>query len=240
MRVRNVYACLVFAGALLMTCIVPVTSYASESDPPKGKALFRDTFAKSPETPWEWIRENPEAHRVTKNGLEIKLEPGGLMGGGKDAKNILVRPLPAEAMFVSVHVRVEHASQFEQAGLILYRDDDNYIKLVKEWVDGKLNVVFIYEIDAEAKAVRIAPHPPKAVTLALERVPDGIRGWYWDRKTTPVDLGLAEFPIGEPDGEIWPRIGLFTQSGEAGADRWAAFRRFALFPQPRFPKPSSQ
>ena len=95
---------------------------------PDPSVLCQDEFTSPPAAPWTWIRENPQAHKID-GGLQIKIEPGGLMGGGKDAKNILIRPLPAEAKSVSVSVDTDHKSQYEQAGLNLYRGDDDYIKL---------------------------------------------------------------------------------------------------------------
>ncbi|MGC9329722.1 MAG: hypothetical protein ACP5I1_18960, partial [Candidatus Hinthialibacter sp.] len=60
---------------------------------------------------WSWVRENSETYRISEKGLEIQLEPGSLMGGGKGVKNILVRPLPGEAKQVSVEVEFKPENQ---------------------------------------------------------------------------------------------------------------------------------
>ena len=114
--------------------VLILMAFLSCSGTLSGESLpWKESFAAAPAAPWAWIRENPATHRLAPNGLEIRLEPGGLMGGGKDAKNILVRPLPEKASAVGVNLRFDPVEQYEQAGLILYGDDDNYIKLVRKW-----------------------------------------------------------------------------------------------------------
>lgn len=210
---------------------------AAECAPPGDSTgvLFFDSFQKAPVEPWTWIRENPRAHRSTEGGLEIRLEPGGLMGGGRDAKNILVRPLPIESKFVSVYVKADHKSQYEQAGLILYGDDDNYVKLVLEMVDGRLWIVFIAEIEAAPKLLGRSPAPGGGLWVGLAFEGGKVTGHAWNGRGKHNVVGTGRFPV-----KPGLRVGVFTQSGQAGADRWATFRDFRIYrsepPVPNVPE----
>ena len=185
--------------------------------------LFVDPFLSPPARPWTWIRESPE-NRKTDGGLCIRLEPGGLMGGAKDARNILIRPLPAEARSVAVNVETHHASQFEQAGLILYGDDDNYVKLVREFVDGSTWIVLVVEVAARPNVAAKVPLPEGETTwLCMEIQGEKIKASGWGDSKAVVTVGEVDFPP-----EILRRVGIFTQSGQAGADRWARFRDFSI------------
>ncbi|MFB3786849.1 MAG: DUF1349 domain-containing protein [bacterium] len=210
---------LVFILAVFLSCS---GTLSGESLP------WKESFAAAPGAPWTWIRENPAAHRQGQDGLEIRLEPGGLMGGGKDAKNILARPLPEPATAVSVHLRFAPVEQYEQAGLILYGDDDNYIKLVKEMVDGQPWVVMAVEIQAEIKFLNKLPLPETGdpsevpVTLSLEVSPEGVKGVF--KHGASVEMaGNYPFPL-----DPRPRVGIFTQGGRENAERWARFADFTI------------
>jgi regulation of enolase protein 1 (concanavalin A-like superfamily) len=193
---------------------------------------IHESFFEQPADPWEWIRENPATHKSGPDGLQIMIEPGGLMGGGKDARNILVRPLPRQAQSVSVQVAAQHQSQYEQAGLILYVDDDNYIKFVLEMVDGKFNAVMVVEREAEILGVFPVPNEKPFAHLVMKFEEGKVVCWAdnqareqdaEDLQDTAVKVGEFPYPM-----TPWPRIGVFTQSGEMGALRWATFTNFHI------------
>ncbi|HPO08631.1 MAG TPA: DUF1349 domain-containing protein [bacterium] len=189
-----------------------------------GEEIFRDVFKVNPEEPWAWIRENKEFHRSGEKGLEIRPEPGGLMGDGQDAKNILVKPLPPDAYLVTVYVQANHRSQYEQGGLILYLDDNNYIKFVLEMVDGKHWFVLVCELDAKPKVINKLPASEKGGWIILQLKDQTVTAFSCDGKVGTVKIGTADFPM-----EPRPRIGIFTQSGEPGSDRWVTFRDFVIY-----------
>jgi len=202
-----------------------LTGCATTPDQPPGDptVLFQDSFQSAPAAPWSWIRENPGAHRSGESGLQIKIEPGGLMGVGKDARNILVCPLPDGARSVSVGVDTDHKSQYEQAGLNLYVDDDNYIKLVREFVNGETWIVLVVEMGATPKVVNKTAPPRGSTRVGFNFTDRGVTAMCWGDSGELTKVGDAEFPMTPR-----PRIGVFTQSGQPGADRWATFTDFLI------------
>lgn len=187
-------------------------------------AISVESFQKSPEKPWEWIRENPATHRSSEKGLEIQLEPGGLMGGGKDAKNILVRPWPDKVQTVSVKIELQQENQFEQGGLILYGDDDTYIKLVGELVDGVRYIVMVVEVGAEIKGLQKISAPEGANRIAFSFEGEKVHVWAFNAEKRFQRFAETPFPM-----ETRPRIGVFTQSGHPGVERWARFWDFGMY-----------
>ncbi|MEW6238257.1 MAG: DUF1349 domain-containing protein [Candidatus Omnitrophota bacterium] len=194
----------------------------ADMSPKDPKAIVEDAFLASPAAPWTWVRENPAAHKIDQ-GLLILLEPGGLMGEGKDAKNILVRPLPPQAKSVSVCVEANHEAQYEQAGLILYHDDDNYIKLMKEFVDGQTWIVLVAEAAANPRVVNKIPSPPNPTWVGFNFAVKGASAVCWGSDGAVTQVGGADFTM-QPS----PRIGVFTQSGQPNANRWARFADFKI------------
>ncbi len=203
-------------------------SVASENT---GAILYKDSLKSPPAKPWEWIRENPNAHKSGESGLQIMIEPGGLMGAGKDAKNILVRPLPEKAKSVMVQVDADHKTQYEQAGLILYQDDDTYIKLVMEMVNEEVWIVFVVEIETKAKVVNKVARPKGDVWVAFDFEGDEVRTSCWGKEGKKIEIGSTKFPM-----KPRPRVGVFTQSGQPNSNRWAQFRNFIISTVPAKPE----
>jgi beta-glucosidase len=82
---------------------------------------------------WGWIRENKSNWSLTKSAgaLVIKGEKGDITGTTNNAANILLQSANTDWTIVSKIVYSRKPSGFnQQGGLIVYQDDDNYVKLV--------------------------------------------------------------------------------------------------------------
>src|SRR5215212_1009682 len=113
-------------------------------------AVIQDSLNNPPAAPRQWVREDREHWRIEQEKLEILCQAGTLWLKKNDAKNLLVRPWPADAANADVTLTVHFAPENggEQAGMMLYFDDDNYVKLVRESLQGKRWVVFGREENA--------------------------------------------------------------------------------------------
>ena len=122
----------------------------------ESRVVFEDTFEQDALADgWRWHRENPETWRLRDGGLEIRVEPGR----GESVKNVLWRDAPdrqkrAYAIEVTVTNHTVPTTQWEQAGLILYRHGVPVVKVGKELVDGKLCVI-PGEVAMDAATVRL-------------------------------------------------------------------------------------
>src|SRR5688572_7437901 len=111
----------------LLTLVLLLAAAPTEGD------VMHDALDKVPQPPWAWVREDRENSRVEGGKLQIRALRGTLWKGQpNDAKNLLVRPWPAEAGedgVVSVTVRFSPERGGEQAGVMFYLGDDDYIKI---------------------------------------------------------------------------------------------------------------
>jgi O-antigen/teichoic acid export membrane protein/regulation of enolase protein 1 (concanavalin A-like superfamily) len=132
--------------------------------------LFSDDFKGKLGEGWSWVRENPATWRISERGLQIRIEPGNMWGGQNNARNLLVRALPAtvqEHIEVSVALENRPTNQYEQVDLVWYYDDSNMVKLGQELVDGKLCIVMGREEGDKTRTIAIVPLDPSSAQVEV-------------------------------------------------------------------------
>jgi regulation of enolase protein 1 (concanavalin A-like superfamily) len=145
--------------------------------------------------------------RNSHDTIAITTCSGSMWGKGNSCKNLLLtQSLVANSV---IELTVDILPQFngEQGGLILYVDDDNYIKLVREMVDGRQAVVLANEIKGGTTTNMVADFQSPRVGLRM--VIEGERltvGWK-SPKADIYDTEQFEYWLGHMP-EV--RIGIFT------------------------------
>jgi len=188
------------------------------------KVLFEERFDGRLQDGWQWVREDPTEWRICDSRLEVRSQPGRIWGGN-DAKNVLLRgTLKPQNMAASVSVAHQPGEKWEQAGLLWYADDDNFVKLISEHIDGKMYVVTAREREGKGAVVGKIEVPSANLQLRLQVQADRVTGqWRLKPDDTWSDAGTCEF---EAQGES--RFGLFTQNGPPNETRWVRFDDFAV------------
>jgi beta-glucosidase-like glycosyl hydrolase len=81
---------------------------------------------------WQWIRENQATHSAAKNAgsLTITSEPGDVSEGSNNAKNILLQSANSDWTIETKLVCSRTPSQPENTGILVYENDDNFVKLM--------------------------------------------------------------------------------------------------------------
>lgn len=81
---------------------------------------------------WLWIRENKSGYSVSKNtgALTITTEPGDVSEASNNAKNILLQSANSDWVAETKLVGSRTPSQPENAGVLAYQDEDNFVKLM--------------------------------------------------------------------------------------------------------------
>ena len=187
------------------------------------QAWNTDTLDKS----WCWIREDTTAWSLDNSKLLLKTLPGTLWGENNTARNILLRSEFTIVPGFTSEVTVKNKPEFqgEQAGLIWYNDDANYIKLVKENLGGQVWIVLARE-QADFP-VLVAKVPIQTVTVCL--------------RLTLVDNMVIGFV--QPSGsKVWSRVGecalvndiatqpgVFTHGAPVDSDRWVTLSHFHIY-----------
>jgi regulation of enolase protein 1 (concanavalin A-like superfamily) len=111
----------------------------------------------------------------------------------------------------------------EQAGLIWYLDDDNYIKLVKESLEGDEWIVLAREQGVQPELISKTRIAVKIAELQLKYLDSIFHGQF---HTSPKDdwQVVSDCPLLEAAAL---KIGLFTHSGPQEIDRWIEMHAFA-------------
>jgi acetyl esterase/lipase/regulation of enolase protein 1 (concanavalin A-like superfamily) len=188
------------------------------------KMLFEEHFDGRLQDGWQWVREDPTEWRIRDNQLEVRSQPGHIWGGN-DAKNVLLRgPLKPQNLAASVNVAHQPGEKWEQAGLLWYVDDDNFVKLISEFIDGKMYVVTGRKQGGKLAVIGKLEVPSANVQLRLRVQTGRVTGqWRLKPEDSWSDAGACEL---EANGE--PRFGLFTQSGPQNETRWVRFDDFIV------------
>lgn len=91
--------------------------------------IFRDGFDGALGEGWRWIRENPATWGLTSSHLGIALESGDLwQHWTNNAKNALIRPVGTGDFVATLRVDVYLAADINQVLILLYNDDDTYVR----------------------------------------------------------------------------------------------------------------
>ncbi|MFI6597715.1 ThuA domain-containing protein [Nonomuraea sp. NPDC050536] len=78
---------------------------------------------------WSVIREDQNL-KVADGKLVIPTSNTDLYGAGGNTSNIVVQPAPSGAWTATAKVTLNARDRYQQAGLVLYGDDNNYAKMV--------------------------------------------------------------------------------------------------------------
>lgn len=101
----------------------------------------RDDFSNSAlNAMWNWVREDASRWSLTANpgSLRIGTQPGELFETSNTAKNVLLRNAPDGDWTMTTKLSFNPNAGNQQAGLIVYQDDNNYLKLVRGYTSANI------------------------------------------------------------------------------------------------------
>jgi len=194
-----------------------------------GEVPFHDDFKGKLGEGWSWVREHPEAWRVTQRGLEVLIEPGNMWGPQNNARNVLIRSAPditRDEIEVSVSVENKPTNQYEQVDLVWYYDDGNMVKLGEELVDGKLSVVMGREENDKTRTVAIIPLESTSVRLRFFAKENRIHGQFSTSDAKEWrDVGECNLPA---PAKGTAKISLQFYQGAEKVEHWARVTEFSI------------
>lgn len=171
-------------------------------------ATATDEFSGGLGPRWSWVRPPPPgSYGVAGGALRMATQAGDLFEGGNTAP-VLAEPAPLADYTVEVRMRLNVPAagccdNFVQAGVVLERDDDNYIKLVH---------TARFETRQTEFAKEVYPVPP-----GYPRYGNTVVGppaeWTYLRivkRTRPNDETYTAYT--SRDGEHWVRGGTWTHA----------------------------
>ncbi|TYC03947.1 DUF1349 domain-containing protein [Micromonospora sp. WP24] len=177
---------------------------------------------------WSVVREN-QLYSVSNGALRLPTAVGDLYGARNDATNLVLQPAPSGPWQATTRFTLPVTTNWQQAGLLVYGDDDNYAKLDLLY-SGSRRVEFIRETaGAPRNEAADSVAAPAGDTLYLRLNSDGTN------LTAAVSADGQTFtPVGRSAalaGITNPRIGLFALNGGTDAPVVeAAFDWFQVSP----------
>ncbi|MYX76107.1 family 43 glycosylhydrolase [Streptomyces sp. SID3915] len=150
----------------------PVVSRVPQAGPGRPLPAFSDEFdaATVPGTtegsPWRWVRGPASGVRATGGSLSWPTQDAELYLGDNSA-SVLLRDAPPGDFTVETKLRFAPAQAAQQAGLVLYENDDRWFKLVHSVLpltNGDGAVLHVSEFGKEGE--RPTTTPPTAVANA--------------------------------------------------------------------------
>jgi regulation of enolase protein 1 (concanavalin A-like superfamily) len=214
--------------------LLAVLAMAAASDAARAAAdevLFKEEFASRLTDGWSWVREDPKAWKVEKGALVLRTLPGYLHARSNDSKNILLRPVPDARdgrLAVEVYLESEPRTTYEHAGPVWYYDDDNYVSLFKEFLDGKPKLQMVTEKDARPQFA-VAAYEAKGVWLRLLVAGTKVTSQYRaSEKDDWKEVGTSDLPAA---GKA--RVGVMAGGAPKDAERFVRFEHFRIVRLPK-------
>jgi cytochrome c len=178
---------------------------------------------------WSVVRQDQNMS-VGGGTLNLPAQPGDLYGGRNDAKNLVLRDMPAGPWVATAKLNFEGTAQYHQAGLIVYGDDSNFTKFgrIAHTTAGDEKFEFIYENagtprnDAQDSTANIPAAFPDDFYVRITSDGTNVTGDY------STD-GSAWTPVGRPAPiAANAKIGLFAFSNDGTGNPVAAIDSFTL------------
>jgi len=169
-------------------------------------ALFRDDFSgPALAAGWTWARENPATWSLANGNLQIELEYGDLWEGWtNNCRNLLLRTPPlSDDYTVETHLSATLVANINQALIILYGDDNNYVRFgLIRCCGGVLNVNHVHEIGAVPQPQIQTSYGSGDVYLRIVKTGGSASlqyssdGTSWSTHTTIPSLGFSISGVG--------------------------------------------
>ncbi|WP_244286359.1 DUF1349 domain-containing protein [Cellulosimicrobium cellulans] len=182
---------------------------------------------------WSIVREDPTGYRVADGSLQIDTTPTDIYGtGNTDVPNILLQEQPGDEW--TIETKVDGSAfdrQYQQGGLIVYGDDDNYVK-IDYVVDNQAGQARAARIELRSEVGGVVQDPQPSVNNVAESV------WHL-RLTRSGDTFTGAYSA---DGETWTelaqgvtnaaaadaQVGLFALGASAATGAPASFDYFRV------------
>lgn len=173
---------------------------------------------------WQWDRSVPEDRTWTDGALKIRTQPGRIWAGDGN-RNLLIAKQPiGESGEAVADIELARAvGRWEQCGLLVYVDDDAFVKLVVEHIDGKHYVVMAWERPDGRRVIAKKEITDNRAQLRLRVAGDAVRGsWRLTGSDRWQPAAQHEFASERPR-----KFALFSQDGDPQQRRWAIIRRLS-------------
>ncbi|WP_168120879.1 polysaccharide lyase family 8 super-sandwich domain-containing protein [Paenibacillus sp. HB172176] len=183
-------------------------------------------------TSWSWIREDGSHHGLTGSKLQIAAQPGTLKGSANSTSNLLQTSAPKEDFYVTTAVDFAPAQAEQEAGILIRKDDDNYVSLAMgRTAANEDRIIAVNEVDGIAQIMDFPLPASGELFLKLDKSGDRYTVYgsdseaSWGEPLYTFTNGMA----GDDRLNTGLMMGLYAQNGSGGAaEATASFDYFHL------------
>lgn len=136
----------------------PIASvFAGPAARPVATGVWCEDFTSSLDNGWSWVRPDTSHWSLaTKPGyLRITATRGDLWAGANTATNLLLRQPTDSDFSIITQVTIAPFLPAQQAGLLVYQDDDNYVRLTRGLMGTSNKVEFASEQSGAPTALQV-------------------------------------------------------------------------------------
>jgi regulation of enolase protein 1 (concanavalin A-like superfamily) len=168
---------------------------------------YDDDFSSTTLDPkWHWIREDPTHWSLTDNPgyLRIVTQQKDIWQGNNSAP-LLLQTFSADSFEIRTKIAMTPLENYHQGGLVIYEDDDNYVRFTFVHRSG-LMIVLAQEIDADFQSIAVPAPNASGFHLRLRKDGQDYTGYYsedgkdWvyvgqhsNVDIAPTEIGLSAF-----------------------------------------------
>ena len=179
---------------------------------------------------WHIRNENPAKWKIEDQKLLVQVSEGNIWGAGSpEVDNMFIYPLgqdnaTAGNYTAQVAINLIPKRTFEQGGLGIIWDTDNYIKISKEMFNGKLSLVFVIEKNGQPSIQQIIDYTADDVVVKIEKRDGLVTASYAESfGGSWTVVGTADALDGKEEGLM-----LYTFGGSLVNPSTASFSNFML------------
>ncbi|WP_079908841.1 PA14 domain-containing protein [Paenibacillus sp. 32352] len=197
---------------------------------PKGSVVdnFDSTTLNSA---WSIYRPNNDNWSLTSNpgNLTIQTQTGDSFEKSNALKNAFLQNAPSGDFVITAKVNASVRKNFQQAGLLVWQDEDNYVRFGHVWdtqgATGK-SLETAYEKNAKyTKATNMALHPGYDTSyMQIRKVGNVYTTYYWDGSSWKQAADPMTVEISNP------KVGFYAISASDGTSIQAKFDYFSVGP----------
>lgn len=174
---------------------------------------------------WHIQNENPSHWSFHNSVLTMQVQEGNIFGAGSpDVDNLFILPLSKPNYSAEVTISLNPSLPFEQAGLGIYWNENNYIKISKEMFQGEHSLVFVVEQNGQPNIKERLLFNGETVSVKLQKMDELIKAYFRpNNETTWQNISSAKVLKGNEKGLM-----LYTFSGSSTKPNFAKFSGFQL------------
>lgn len=198
-----------------------------------------DSFDKEQlDASWTIVNENRGSWSLTENAgqLTIHSTKGDLFEKQNSLENIFLKDPGADDFEITAKIDADISRNFQQAGLLVYQDMDNYVKFAHAWdTEGSTGKSLETAFERNAvykKATNMAKHPgDNSVYLKIRKEGNVYTTFYWDgaewvQAADPITVSLTN-----------PKVGLYTFSATDSTSVTSLYSYFEINRTKEEPEP---